>query len=115
MPLLVDSGSGQSIHDQLAGQLRRAIASGELRPGEKLPPARQTAEGLGVNVHTVLRAFKTLQEEGLFEMRRGRGTTVTGKAPRQVEFVTRARELVAEARKAGLSNQEIRQTLEAQL
>lgn len=96
-------------------QLRYAIAVGDLAPGEKLAPAHQLADGLDVNVHTLLRAFKTLREEGLLEVRRGRGTTVTGKAPRQAQFVARARELVAEARQAGLTDQEIRQTVEAQL
>jgi len=111
----VDTASKHSIHDQLAGQLRHAIAEGRLAPGEKLAPARELADGLDVNVHTLLRAFKTLRDEGLLEVRRGRGTTVTGHAPRQAQFVDRARELVAEARQAGLTDQEIRLTVEAQL
>jgi len=115
MLLKVDAASAQSIHDQLAGQLRHAISEGALVPGEKLAPAHQLADGLDVNVHTLLRAFKTLRDEGLLEVRRGRGTTVTGKAPRQAQFVARARELVTEARHAGLTDQEIRQTVEAQL
>ena len=115
MLLRVDSSSAQSIHDQLAGQLRHAIAAGDLVPAEKLAPAHELADALGINVHTLLRAFKTLRDEGLLEVRRGRGTTVTGKAPRQAQFVARARELVAEARKAGLTDHEIRRTVEAQL
>ncbi len=115
MLLKVDTSSSQSIHDQLAGQLRHAIAEGDLVPGQKLAPARDLADSLGVNVHTLLRAFKTLRDEGLLEVRRGRGTIVTGQAPRQAEFVARARELVAEARQAGLTDQEIRRTVEAQL
>lgn len=115
MLLKVDAASAQSIHDQLSGQLRQAIAEGSLTPGEKLAPARELADGLDVNVHTLLRAFKTLRDEGLLEVRRGRGTIVTGKAPQQAQFVARARELVAEARQAGLTDQEIRQTLELQL
>ena len=115
MLLKVDSTSTQSIHDQLAGQLRHAIAVGDLNPGEKLAPAHQLAASLDVNVHTLLRAFKTLRREGLLEVRRGRGTTVTADAPQQAQFVARARELVAEARHAGLTNHEIRQTVEAQL
>jgi GntR family transcriptional regulator len=115
MLLRVDEASSQPLHDQLTGQLRQHIAEGTLAPAARLPPARELADSLGVNVHTLLRAYKTLRDEGLLEVRRGRGTIVTGKAPLQAQFVARARELVAEARLAGLSDQDIRHTLEAQL
>jgi len=115
MLLTVDPTSSQPIHDQLAGQLRQAIANGDPAAGERLPSARELADSLDVNIHTLLRAYKTLRNEGLLEVRRGRGTVVTGKAPLQARFVTHARTLVAEARRAGLSDQEIRSTLEAQL
>ena len=115
MLLKVDTHSSQPLHEQLAGQLRQIIACGDLQPGEKLPAARELAQGLGVNVHTLLRAFQTLRAEGLLEVRRGRGTLVTGTAPRLAEFASLARRLVAEARRAGLADRDIRQLLEAQL
>ena len=115
MLLTVDLQSSQPLHDQLAGQLRQSIATGDIAAGEKLPPARELATSLGVNVHTMLRAYKTLQDEGLLEVRRGRGTIVTGVAPRQANMVAIARELVQEARRAGLPDSKIRQLLEAQL
>ncbi len=115
MLLSVDAGSSQAIHDQLAGQLRRAIADGTVTAGERLPAARELADGLGVNVHTVLRALQTVRDEGLVDIRRGRGTVVTGRAPRLAECVELARRMVVEARTAGLTNAEIRQALEAQL
>lgn len=115
MLLRVDPSSTQSLHDQLAGQLRQLINDGDLPPGEKLPPARELAEGLGVNVHTLLGAFKTLRSEGLLEMRRGRGTTVTDAAPERADLVELARSFVAEARRFGLSDDTIRTTIEAQL
>lgn len=115
MLLTVDLQSSNPLHDQLAGQLRQAIAAGDPAPGDKLPPARQLAEGLGVNVHTLLRAFKTLQDEGLLEVRRGRGTLVTHKAAERVDLVSIARRLVSEARRGGQTDSEIRQLLEAQL
>ena len=115
MLLRVDLASSQPLHDQLAGQLRKAIAAGDPAPGDKLPPARDLAESLGVNVHTLLRAFKTLRDEGLLEVRRGRGTIVTDVAPQRVNFVHLAKTLVEEARRAGLADDKIRQLVEAQL
>lgn len=115
MLLQVDLGSSQPLHDQLAGQLRQAIAEGDPAPGDKLPPARELASSLGVNVHTMLRAFQTLRDEGLLEVRRGRGTIVTDMAPKQVNFVQMARALVEEARRAGFGDDKIRLLVEAQL
>lgn len=115
MFLKVDPRSSQPIHDQIAGQLRQAIGAGDVEPGDKLPPARHVADGLGINVHTLLRAFATLRDEGLLDVRRGRGTFVTDTAARRIEFVELARTFVSEARRAGLGNNEIRHALEAQL
>lgn len=115
MLLSVDLGSTQPLHDQLAGQLRQAIALGDPAPGEKLPPAKQLATSLGVNIHTMLRAYKTLKEEGLLEVRRGRGTLVTNNAPARVDLVEIAQQLVTEARRQGQSNDAIRDLLEAEL
>ncbi|MCL4150959.1 UNVERIFIED_CONTAM: hypothetical protein GTU68_038389 [Idotea baltica] len=115
MLLRIDPHSSQPLHDQLAGQLRKAIADGDLAAGEKLPAARGLAESLGVNVHTLLRAFQTLRDEGLLEVRRGRGTLVTGTAPKLAKNVGLAQRLVAEARRLGLADKEILQLVEAQL
>jgi GntR family transcriptional regulator len=115
MLLTVDVQSSHPLHDQLAGQLRKAIAAGDPGPGDKLPPAKELAASLGVNIHTMLRAYKTLQDEGLLEVRRGRGTLVTANAPERVDVVSIAKQLVTEARRHGLADDGIRQLLEAQL
>lgn len=115
MLLKIDEQSSQPLHEQLAGQLRLAIAAGDPAAGEKLPPARELAKGLGVNIHTLLRAFQTLRDEGLLEIRRGRGTIVTGTAPLLAAHSDLARRLVAEARRAGLGNSEIRHLVEVHL
>lgn len=77
MLIRVDPTSGVGLAEQIAGQVRGQVASGELGPGDRLPPARQLADGLEVNMHTVLRAYGVLRDEGTIELRRGRGAHVT--------------------------------------
>jgi GntR family transcriptional regulator len=99
------------LHDQVAAELRRAIAEGEAGPGERLPPARDLAAVLGVNRNTVLRALRLLREEGLLEFRRGRGVTVAGTRERGA-VVARAKELVEFARQQGYRPEELVQIIE---
>ncbi len=95
------------IHEQVASALRRAIADGEAKPGERLPPARDLAAVLGVNSNTVFRALRTLREEGLLEFSRGRGVSVTGVAPKRSVVLEKARELVKLARRLGYGPDEL--------
>lgn len=99
------------MHEQVAAAVRRAIADGEAAPGERLPPARDLAAVLGVNANTVFRALRTLRDEGLLEFRRGRGVTLTGAAPARGVVVSKARELVALARKNGYGVEELAQIM----
>ncbi|MFC7585002.1 GntR family transcriptional regulator [Nonomuraea antimicrobica] len=78
----VDPTGSTPLSDQIAGSVRRGIADGLLGPGDRLPAGRELAASLGVNMHTVLRAYADLREEGLIELRPGRGATVTGANPR---------------------------------
>jgi GntR family transcriptional regulator len=100
MRVKVDRQERTDLHEQVAAEIRRAIAEGEAQPGDRLPPARDLAAVLGVNRNTVLRALRTLRDEGLLEFRRGRGITVAG-SPSQGVIVAQARNLVRLARKHG--------------
>jgi GntR family transcriptional regulator len=103
----VDRADPALLHDQVAADIRRAIAEGEARPGERLPPARDLAAVLGVNANTVFRALRLLRDEGLLEFRRGRGIHVAGDArPKSVVLAT-ARELVQLARSEGYRKDEL--------
>ena len=108
----VDRSDPALLHDQVAGEIRRAIAEGEARPGERLPPARDLAAVLGVNSNTVLRALRLLRDEGLLEFRRGRGVTVTGAAPKRSVVLTKAQELLALARHEGYRREELVRLIE---
>jgi DNA-binding transcriptional MocR family regulator len=66
----------QPVYQRLAAAIAERIASGELAGGDKLPPQREIARALGINVTTVTRAFSALQQRGLVEARPGRGTSV---------------------------------------
>jgi GntR family transcriptional regulator len=96
----VDRDEPTQLHEQVAAEIRRAIADGEAKPGERLPPARDLAAVLGVNANTVLRALRALRHEGLLEFRRGRGVTVAG-TPERGAVIERAQELVRFARQRG--------------
>jgi GntR family transcriptional regulator len=100
------------LHDQVAAQIRRAIAEGEAGPGDRLPLAKDIAAVLGVNKNTVLRALHVLREEGLLEFRRGRGITVAA-TPQRGAVVTRTRELIEFGRRHGFGRDEIIQIIES--
>lgn len=102
----VDRTDPLELHEQVAGEIRRAIAEGEAKPGERLPPAKDLAAVLGVNTNTVLRALRDLREEGLLEFRRGRGITVTG-TPERGAVLERAKELLDFARAQGYKPDEL--------
>src|SRR6476619_5916678 len=107
----VDKNDPTDLYEQVAGEIRRAIADGEGKPGERLPPARDLAAVLGVNTNTVLRSLRLLREEGMLEFRRGRGITVAG-TPEKGAVIARARELVRFARQQGYRRDELIQLIE---
>jgi GntR family transcriptional regulator len=96
----VDKADPTDLYQQVAAEIRRAIADGEAKPGERLPPAKDMAAVLGVNTNTVLRALRQLRDEGLLEFRRGRGISVAA-TPARGAIIQQARELVLLARHHG--------------
>jgi GntR family transcriptional regulator len=108
----IDRSDATPLHDQVASQIRRAIADGEASPGERLPPARDLAAVMGVNTNTVLRATRVLRDEGLLEFRRGHGIRIAG-TPQRSAVIARARELVRFARQQGYQREELVSIIEA--
>jgi GntR family transcriptional regulator len=107
----IDRSDPVLLHDQVAAQIRRAIADGEAKPGERLPPARDFAAVMGVNTNTVLRAMRILRDEGLLEFRRGHGIHVAG-TPERGTLLAKAIELLALARQSGYSRAELHDLIE---
>lgn len=102
----IDPGAPAPLYEQVAAALRRAIAEGEARPGERMPLAKDLATVLGVNTNTVLRALRMLRGEGLLEFRRGRGVTVAG-TPERGAVVAKVQELVRFAASQGYERDEL--------
>jgi GntR family transcriptional regulator len=108
----VDRSESTPLHDQVAAEIRRAIAEGEAGPGERLPLAKDLAAVLGVNKNTVLRALHILRDEGLLDFTRGRGVTVAG-TPQHGQVIKRVRELVDFCRSQGYRRDEVIDMIEA--
>jgi len=102
----LDHDNPLDLHEQVAGEIRRAIADGEAKSGDRLPPAKDLAAVLGVNTNTVLRALRQLRDEGMLEFRRGRGITVTG-TPEQSALIEKAKDLLHYARTQGYKPDEL--------
>ena len=107
----IDRHDPLELHEQVAAEIRRAIADGEAKPGQRLPPAKDLAAVLEVNTNTVLRALRELRDEGLLEFRRGRGITVSG-TPQQGAVTARAKDLLAYARSQGYKRDELIRIIE---
>lgn len=104
----IDHASPLGLSEQISGQIRAGIVSGDLAAGERLPPARELGRSLQVNMHTVLKAYAVLRDDGLLELRRGSGARVTeGVNPALVRLTELTAELAEQARKLGLSSAEL--------
>ncbi len=108
----VDRSEALSLHDQVAAEIRRAIAEGEAGPGDRLPLAKDLAAELGVNKNTVCRALHILRDEGLLDFTRGRGVSVAG-TPEKSAVLSKVRELIDFARTQGYQRDEIIDMIEA--
>ena len=103
----IDPNADKPLFEQVAMSVRRAIGSGTLTKGERLPAAREVAEALDINLHTVLRAYQLLRDEGLIELRRGRGAVVQASDPGRARLDALVAELVSEGTRLGLDHDEL--------
>src|SRR4029453_1695799 len=112
---------GVPIYLQMMEQVKHAIETGALKPGEQLPSIRPLAEELVMNPNTVAKAYRELEHEGVIELRQGAGAFVSNKAPtrQDAERLKAAQALVAQGiqrlRERGITDDEIRRLIEAEL
>jgi GntR family transcriptional regulator len=113
--------SGAPIYVQLMEQVKHAIETGALRPGEQLPGIRPLAEELVINPNTVAKAYRELEHEGVIELRHGAGAFVANitRGRKLADRVRAGQAIVAEAvaklRARGVTDEEIRRLFEARL
>ena len=109
MRVRIDTQDERPVYAQIADQMRDRIVSGGLDVGEKLPTARDLGTALGINLHTVLKAYRILEEEGLVEIGRGRGVTVIDGSGRIRQLTER---LVGLAREHGMTSNDLQSMIE---
>jgi DNA-binding transcriptional regulator YhcF (GntR family) len=110
----VDPARPEPLADQIAACVRRAIADGDAPAGTRLPGARELAASLDVSIHTVLAGYQRLRDEGLIELRRGRGATVRAGTPDgRAAVIELARQLVDAARRIDLDETELLELVRA--
>ena len=121
MILKPNPSSGVPIYLQLMEQVKYAIETGAVRPGEQLPGIRPLAEELVINPNTVAKAYRELEHEGVIELRQGAGAFVSDRAPtkKDADRLRAAQATVATAidklRARGVTDDEIRRLVEAEL
>jgi GntR family transcriptional regulator len=121
MLLRVDMAGPLPVYAQIVAQIRSAIASGVVRPGEFLPSLRDAAKSLRINPHTVAKAYRELEAEGLVRTDQGRGTQVVGDvgrlsdAHRRERLARLAEQLVVEGYLLGATAEQIAKAVDAEL
>jgi len=112
LTLEIDRSLEDSVYEQIADQVRRFVATGDLAPGTKLPSVRQLAGNLGVNLNTVARAYRLLDEEGFLVIRSRAGVTVAAPTKKiessaQTKLLDQMRGILARLRQAGMTPDEL--------
>ena len=117
MTFILESKSGIPIYRQIIEQVKYAITSGDLKPGDQLPTVRQLAVELSINLNTVIRAYRELEMEGVLEMQQGSGTFVSSKKP-EIDHLEKQRmidqlvtEMLTRASSYGISGEDIAEAL----
>lgn len=110
MLLTIDTTDPRPIYQQVADGIKALIAHGKLSEGAPLPPLRQLAADLGVNLNTIATAYRTLQDSGLIVVKHGSGAVVASQTSverSEEELVRPLRAALTDLILAGLSTDKI--------
>jgi GntR family transcriptional regulator len=110
MFLTIDTSDPRPIYQQVADGIKELIARGKLAEGASLPPVRQLAADLGVNLNTIATAYRELQKDGLIVIKHGSGSVIAPRATTersQNELLRPLRTALTELVLAGLSSSKI--------
>ncbi len=117
----IEPNNGLAIYEQIARQVKFAVAGGSLRSGHMVPSVRELAKELAINPNTIARAYRQLQDDGVLEAVRGTGLEVAPGAlercrQERLDLIrARLRQVLTEARQSQLDPDEIRALVEAEL
>jgi GntR family transcriptional regulator len=122
MKFSIDLTAHTPAYLQIMGEVKQAIATGELKPGDQLPTVRQLAADLRINFNTVARAYRLLDEEAIISTQHGRGTYILTQPSARSTQRMRSQQLalltenfVSEAEKLSFTPAEVRKLLEDQI
>jgi GntR family transcriptional regulator len=115
----VNASSGVPLYVQLMEQVKHAVETGALRPGDQLPTIRALAQELVMNSNTVVRAYRELEHEGIVELRHGLGAFISSSVSAKGKVMRQAQNIVESAserlRSLGVTEQEMRRLFENEL
>ena len=115
MYIVVDFNSDEAIYMQVRNQIIMGIANDEIREGDTLPSVRQLAEEIGINMHTVNKAYSVLKQEGFLKLDRRRGAVISLELDRLVairELTDAMRVVIARALCKNISREEMHNILD---
>ena len=118
MYITIDERDRRPIYRQVVDEIKGLIARRELEEGSSLPPVRQVAADLGVNLNTIAFAYKQLQREGLIQVKHGSGAIVTSRvvSDREEEQLrVQLRTALTQLVLAGLKHSEIKTLVNEEL
>jgi GntR family transcriptional regulator len=118
MYITIDETDRRPFYRQVVDEIKSLIARGELQEGSSLPPVRQVATDLGVNLNTIAFAYRTLQKEGLIKVRHGSGAIVTSRVMGEKandQLRTQVRTALTHLVLAGLKRSEIKALIDTEL
>ncbi|MHB1000698.1 MAG: GntR family transcriptional regulator [Armatimonadota bacterium] len=119
MLISIDEQDPRPIYLQVTMQVKEQIRSGDLKPGDELPSVRELAESLGVNLHTVHRAYQRLRDQGVIILRLGQRAKVAKlrQLPASQEEVNtvlaaKLKDLITEAFHLGLTKEDFKELVD---